>query len=71
MVYLLLIHVISGYGYPWLSVAVHVHGYPWQRLFILRTYDRKLRTVIIYDVYIMYWACDEHAVVTQAARDLR
>ena len=31
-----------------------------QRLFILRTRDRKLRTVIIYDVYIMYWAFDEH-----------
>ena len=31
-----------------------------QRLFILRTRDRKLRAVIIYDVYIMYWAFDEH-----------
>ena len=31
-----------------------------QRLFVLRTRDRKLRTVIIYDVYIIYWAFDEH-----------
>ena len=32
----------------------------YQRLFILHTWDRKLLTVIIYDVYIMYWAFDEH-----------
>ena len=31
-----------------------------QRLFILCTRDRKLCTVIVYDVYIMYWAFDEY-----------
>ena len=25
---------------------------------------RKLHAEIIYDVYIMYWVCDDHAVVT-------
>ena len=42
--------IVNHINVEWLS----------QRLFILRTRDRKLRTVIIYDVYITYWAFDEH-----------
>ena len=50
---MLCVHVWSALGDDMLSTL-------YQILFILCTQDRKLCAITIYDVYIMYWAFDEH-----------